>query len=61
MQSFDIESKRLNEIISLKDRMLETLTFENAKNKENILDITQSYESRVAHLASDRNNLTEQV
>jgi hypothetical protein len=61
MQSFDSETKRLNEIIGMKDRMVETLTLENTKGKETLLDITKSYESRIHRLANDKNNLMEQV
>ena len=61
MQSFDSETKRLNEIIGMKDRMVEALTLENTKGKESLLDITKSYESRIHSLANDKNNLMEQV
>ena len=33
MQSFEGETKRLNEIISMKDRMVEALAEDNSKGK----------------------------
>lgn len=33
MQSFESETKRLNEIIGMKDRMVDALTLENTKGK----------------------------
>lgn len=61
MQSFESETKRLNEIIGMKDRMVEALTLENTKGKEGLLEVTKSYESRIHNLANDNNHLIEQT
>ena len=61
MQSFESETKRLGEIIGMKDRMVEALTLENTKGKESLLDVTKSYESRIHNLANDNNHLLEQT
>jgi hypothetical protein len=61
MQSFESETKRLNEIIGMTDRMVEAWTIDNTKGKENLLDITKSYDSRIHNLANDKNKLIEQT
>ena len=41
--------------------MIESLTYENAKNKENLLEVTANYESRVSNLTQNRNDLSQQI
>lgn len=61
MVTFENEAKRLNDVIAMKDRMLESLTYENVKNKEDLLEITTNYESQVNALSYHRNELSQQV
>ena len=42
-QTFENESKRLNEIVNMKDRMVDSLTKENNKEKATILELTKNY------------------
>ena len=42
-------------MIAMKERMLDTLTRENAQNKDNLIEITADYEGRVAGLTHERN------
>ena len=50
-QTFENESKRLNEIVNMKDRMVDSLTKENNKEKATILEITKNYENEINNLA----------
>ena len=41
--------------------MLEGLTFENAKTKENLVEVTANYEGKVTNLSHKCNDLTMQL
>jgi hypothetical protein len=61
MTTFDTETRRLNEIIAMKDRMLETLTADNAHHKQHLLELTATYDARLASVVQDRKALSEQA
>lgn len=43
--AFESEGQRLNEIVNMKDRMIDNLNKENSKEKQRILDLTKNYEN----------------
>ena len=43
--AFETEAQRLNEIVNMKDRMIDNLNKENNKEKQRILEITKNYEN----------------
>lgn len=58
-KTFDDESKRMKEIISIKDKMVDTLQGDNNKEKARVIALTKDYESEITHLSHERNRLLE--
>ena len=42
-KTFESEANRLNEIINMKERMIDSLSKENSKEKTRILELTKNY------------------
>ena len=60
-QTFENESKRLNEIINMKDRMVDSLQKENNKEKATILSLTKNYENQINNLAHEKSRLQSEI
>ena len=51
----------MNEVIALKDRAIDAIALENAKNKESLVEVTAKYENKVNSLSHKGNDLHFQL
>ena len=60
-KTFETESNRLNEIIGIKDKMIDTLQHDNNKEKARNIALTKDYEAEINALSHDKNRLLDEV
>ena len=59
--AFESETKRLNQIISMKERMIESLNKDLSKEKQRVLQLTRNYENEINNLAHEKARLVEET
>ena len=59
--TFESEANRLNEIINMKERMIDSLNKENSREKQRILELTKNYENEINNLAHDKSRLMNEI
>lgn len=59
--AFEAEGKRLNEIIAMKERMIEGLNKDLSREKQKILELTRSYEKEINDLVHEKNRLLDEI
>ena len=58
---FESESRRLNDLISSRDRVIEQLSAENNKEKTRIINLTRDYEAEINLLTNEKNRLIDEI
>jgi chromosome segregation ATPase len=59
--TFNTEMSRMNDIISAKEKSIDTLNASLNHEKEKILEMTRSYTTEITNLVHDKNRLKEEV
>lgn len=59
--AFETEAKRLNEIINMKQRMVESLNKDLSKEKQRVLELTRNYENQINNLSHEKCRLIQEI
>ena len=57
--AFESEGKRLNEVINMKERMVDGLNKDLSREKQKLLELTRSYEKEINDLVHDKNRILD--
>ena len=59
--AFEQEAKRLNELVNMKERMIEGVNKDLSREKQKILELTRSYEKEINDLVHEKNRLLDEI